>query len=458
MSQPVPSAFARLPRALRWLTIAALALALLWGLAWRVVPPLVKWQAEQRLSALLSREVTIGRVDFAPWSLALTVEQLRIGAAAGAENQAALFSVERVHVNADLRSLLRLAPVIEALDVEGPKLHLTRLADGRYDIDDLLVRLARNQPPPADDKPARFALYNLRLAGGSVEFDDRPVQRVHRVQGLQLSLPFLSNLPADVAVTVEPRLAFTLDGAAFDSDAQARPFAQDRASQLELRIAGLDLAPWLPYLPAGLPLRPSRGVFASQLQVQFTQAPGAAPRVALTGQATLRDVALVTAAGEPLAAWKQLQVGLADVQPLLRRVSLGAVTLDGAQLELRRAADGHLNLLPTSSATTASPPKAAAASAAATTPARSDDGWRISAEQITVASARIDWRDAATQPAAALRVDGLDLSVQKLRWPVEAPAPLKLSGRLAALPASEAAASSDGARFTLQGQASDRTA
>ena len=151
-------------------------------------------------------------------------------------------------------------------------------------------------------------------------------------------------------------------------------------------------------------------------------------------------------------------MGLADVQPLLRRVSLGAVTLDGAQLELRRAADGHLNLLPTSSATTASPPKAAAASAAATTPARSDDGWRISAEQITVASARIDWRDAATQPAAALRVDGLDLSVQKLRWPFEAPAPLKLSGRLAALPASEAAASSDGARFTLQGQASDRTA
>ena len=431
------------PRWLRWLAASAAAVLLMWALAWLAVPPIVKSQAEQRLSALLGREVTIGGVAFSPWSLELMVTQFRISAAAGAASREPQFSVARIRVNADLRSLLRLAPVIEALDIEGPKLRLTRLADGRYDIDDLLARFKRDTPPPAEEQPARFALYNLRLADGRVDFDDRPVQGQHSVQGLQLSLPFLSNLPADVAVTVEPRLAFTLDGAAFDSGAHAKPFAHDSASQLELRVAALQLAPWLPYLPAGLPLRPSRGVFASQLQVQFALPAGGAPRVSLKGQASLSDLALVTAAGEPLGAWKQLQIGLADVQPLARRIALGSVTLDGLALDLRRAADGSLNLLPANPAQAKAGAPVAAASQAA---------WSLSVEQVAVSQSRIDWRDAGTQPAAALRADALEISAQKLRWPFEAPMPLKLSGRLGTPDTAEAAP------FTVQGEASDRSA
>ena len=444
MNNAVSRAAAGWPRWLRWLAISVGAVLLLWALAWLAVPPIVKSQAEQRLSALLGREVTIGNVAFSPWSLELTVGQLRIGAAAGAASREPQFSVERLHVNADLRSLLRLAPVIEALDIEGPTLRLTRLADGHYDIDDLLARFKRETPPTTDEQPARFALYNLRLVDGRIDFDDRPVQRQHSVRGLQLSLPFLSNLPSDVAVTVEPRLAFKLDGAAFDSGAQAKPFAQDRASQLDLRIAELQLAPWLPYLPAGLPLRPSRGVFASQLQMQFALPADGTPRVSLKGQASLSDLALVTASGQPLAAWKQLRVGLSDVQPLARRIALSSITLDGAQLDLRRTADGRLNLLPASPAQArASAPVAAASSAS--------QAWSVSVEQVAVSRSRIDLQDAGTQPAASLRADALELSVQKLRWPFDAPVPLKLSGRLGAPDAAEPAP------FTVQGEASDRS-
>jgi len=152
MSDTPPASARRLTRTLRWTAIAAAALLVLWALAWLAVPPIVKSQAEQRLSALLGREVNIGRVGFSPWPLGLTIEQLRIGAAAGATGAAdrePQFSVERVHVNADLRSLLHLAPVIEAIDIEGPKLRLTHLADGRYDIDDVLARFKRDAPAAA---------------------------------------------------------------------------------------------------------------------------------------------------------------------------------------------------------------------------------------------------------------------------------------------------------------------
>jgi hypothetical protein len=350
-----------------------------------------------------------------------------------------------------MRSLLRLAPVIEALEIDQPVVRVARVADGRYDFDDIALRFAK---APGDtknnDEPARFALYNLRLQGGAVEFDDRPVKRLHRLQDLQIALPFLSNLPDDVAVDVLPRLAFKLNGAAFDSGAQSKPFAQDRASQIDLNIADLDLAPWLPYVPAALPLKPSRGKLATQLQLQFSLATDGAPRVSLRGKASLAEAAFV-AAGEtntPAVAWQRLDVDLADVQPLARKISLGDVTLAGAHIDARRSADGRINLVP------AAPPSPASAASA---PANAAP-WQVSVAKVALTQARIDWRDASTRPAAALRAEPVDLQVSSLRWPFEAPAPLKLTARLNALDAQGAAATGELATLTLEGQATDRAA
>ncbi len=447
MSEVVPAR--RLPRILRgalWLVGAVL---LLWALAWLAVPPIVKSQAEQRASALLGREVRIGRIGFSPWSLQLTIERLSIASAAGAAAPPQ-FEVGRIIANADMRSLLRLAPVIEALEIDAPIVRAARTADGRYDFDDIVQRFAK--APAAqntNDDPARFALYNLRLQGGAVEFDDQPVKRQHRLQDLQVALPFLSNLPDHVAVDVLPRVAFKLNGAAFDSGAQSKPFAQDRASQIELDIAGLDLTPWLPYLPAALPLKPSRGTLATQLQLQFALAADGAPRVSLRGKASLADVALASASdgATPAVAWQRLDVGLDDVQPLARKIALGAVTLAGVQIDARRNAEGRINLVPTAAPT----PSAAASAPGNAAP------WQVSVAQFALTQARIDWRDASTRPAAALRAEAVDLQIGSVRWPFETPAPLKLSARLAALDA-QGAAAGEPATLTLDGQASDRTA
>ncbi|MFG5409188.1 DUF748 domain-containing protein [Piscinibacter sakaiensis] len=140
--------------------------------------------------------------------------------------------------------------MLEAVTVDGPVLRLTRLADGRYDIDDLIARFAApSAPPAAGAEPLRFALHNLRVSGG----------RVRVLDAITLGLPALSNLPAAVALQVEPRLAFRLGDTTFDTGAQATPFAATRRATLQLRMAPLDLKPFLPYLPADLPLRPSAG-------------------------------------------------------------------------------------------------------------------------------------------------------------------------------------------------------
>jgi uncharacterized protein involved in outer membrane biogenesis len=447
-------------RAMRWALWIVGSLLTLWLLAWLAVPPLVKSQAEQRLSALLGREVRIGSINFSPWSLTLEIERFVIASAAGA-SAPPQFEIAKLTANADLRSVLRLAPVIEALDIDAPVLRAARVAEGRYDFDDIVERLARMPaaPPNGNDEPQRFALYNLRLHGGRIEIDDRPVQRRHRLQELRLSLPFLSNLPDDIAVEVQPRLAFKLDGAAFDSGAQTTPFAQDRASQIDVTISGLDLAPWLPYVPASVPLRPTRGMLTTRLQLQFAAVPGATPRMSLRGQIGVADAALAAGASEaPVLAWRQLDVALVDVQPLARQVALGDVTLAGAQVDARRDAQGRINLVPAAGVEPVpSPQRPASAASGSATPTTPTAPWQVSIAKVALTQARVDWHDAATRPAAAMRIEPLDAQVTQLRWPMDVPAPFTLNAALGALDTKDSA-SGETARLTLQGQGSDRMA
>ena len=143
----------------RWIrgTLWALsALLLVWALAWLAVPPLAKWQLEQQLGEKLGRSVTVGRVGFEPWALRLAIDDLAIAGAPASPDAAPQLSIARLQIDLDARSLLRLAPVVESLQLDAPRLRLARTGEGHYDIDDIVARLG----PAASDAPgppARFA-------------------------------------------------------------------------------------------------------------------------------------------------------------------------------------------------------------------------------------------------------------------------------------------------------------
>ena len=392
---------------LRGTAIALAALLLLWGLLWLAVPPLLKSQAQQRLSALLGRTVTIGAVQFAPWSLQLTLHELTVAGPAGAATP--LLQVQRIHADADWRSLIRLAPVIERFEVDAPQVSLARTASGRYDVDDIIERL---KPPPAADsgskQPARFALYNLQVRDGALSFDDQPAARRHELKGLLLTLPFLSTLPSQVEVAVEPRLAFTFDGTRFDSGAQSTPFARDRETSMTLSMGEFDLTIAKPYLPPDLIVGLQRGRAQADVSLHFELRDDNSASVSLRGVLKLSDIALADRAGAPLAAWRSLQVALTDVQPLESQMTLGNVRVEGLDVALTRDAQGRINVVemarPPGAAAAASAPLAdgAAASAPGGVAQRraAAKAWQVNVKQLELADARVRWHDAMTQPAA----------------------------------------------------------
>ena len=435
-------------RRLAWAIAALLAL---WALAWLAVPPIVRAQLEQQLGAKLGRTVSVGDVAFSPWALRLTVSDLAVAAAPGAAASAPQLAIGRLQIDVDAQSLLRLAPVVEGLQIDAPRVRVARIGEGRYDIDDVLERLASGSSAQGSAEPPRFALRNFALRDGAIEFDDQPAGRVHRVQELMLTLPFASSLPSQAGMHVEPRLAFTLSGARFDSAAQALPFAASRDGRLELKVAALDLAPYLGYLPESLPVKLLRGRVDADLALAFAAPQGGTTSAALRGSLALADFVLAERSGAPLLEAARLSVALHDVQPLARQVALGAVRIEGLQGHVSRDGQGRLNLqrLAGGPAAASAAPAASAPAAPAAAPA-----WQASIQELQIAGARLLWNDAAVQPASAWVLDGIEASAQQLRWPAADAMPFALQATLR--PQADAAATLG--VLSVQGQANGAAA
>ena len=396
--------------------MALAALVGLWLLTWLAAPLLAKGPLERLASDKLGRTVTVGAIDFQPWSLELA---LRDVAVAGAGGSPAQLTVGRIYVDGELQSLLRLAPVVDAVAVETPVLRITHRGDGHYDVDDIIARLtAPPETPKPDTAPARMALYNLTLTGGRIDFIDESVNKTHEVRGLDFKLPFISTLPSQREVKVEPHLSFALDGSRFDSSAEGTPFAKAGKGDAQIRLDGLNLAPYLAYLPAELPIRVTGAVADVDVKLAFEQHPRMA--VKLTGTVQARDVAITDRQGNALLSYERLKIDMADVRPLDRVVRLAQVELTRPVLTAARDAQGQLNLAqlaqPTASAPAPAAPAKRTASSVKGQPA-SATPWLIEVSHTVVHSGTVRFSDQTTQPAADLLATDVTLDATGLVLP-----------------------------------------
>ncbi|CAN7634660.1 DUF748 domain-containing protein [Acidovorax sp. LjRoot117] len=446
----------------RWFRPAACTLAGLigvWAVAWLAVPPLLKGPLERAATAQLGRAVTVGAIDFKPWTLELALRDIAVAGAAGAPPQ---LTIGRVYVDGELQSLLRFAPVVDAFTVENPVLRVTHLSDGRYDVDDIIAKVTAPTSEP-DSGPARLALYNLALTGGSIDFNDQSVGKTHEVRDLALKVPFISTLSTQHEVKVEPHLSFALNGSRFDSSAAGTPFAQTGRGDASIRLDGLRLPPYLGYLPASLPVKVQDATLDVDVKVAFEQAPRMS--VKLTGTVQARDVRLTDRQGGDLLSYERLKVDMADVRPLEQVVHLSQVELTAPVVTAARDASGRINwaqLAPSPAATSAqtastttgptsaAEPSASTASASETTasaaasapspsasqaasapragaskavskPAAARPAWAVRVDRAAVRGGTVRWSDQGTRPAATLQATDFTLDMADLSLPLVKP-------------------------------------
>jgi uncharacterized protein involved in outer membrane biogenesis len=374
----------------RWLLRVGIVLVVFGLLGFFAAPPWLKSQLQQRLGARLGRPVTIGEVHLNPYTLRLELDRLHVGES---DRQSAFVDVDRLVVNVSWSSLFRRARVLDELTLQHPQLHLVRLGPQRFNFSDLLASLTG----PADSKaaPARFALANISVHDGDIHFDDKVLGTSHRIDRIELGIPFLANLPATTDLFVKPLLAARFDGSPLRIEGQTKPFASSRESMIEFQLDHLDLPRYLGYVPAALPVAIPRGQLSGKLELHFT-ATDKDTQLRLGGQLSLDDFSLTTPAGAALLELGHGSAALTDVQPLISRYHLGRVLLDQATLHYRLGADGHSNFDTLTAADAGAPP---------TGPAASPNSVLIHA--LDLQRSRLDYTDASGAVAGAVTLKNL---------------------------------------------------
>lgn len=406
----------------KWFIYARVILlwwALLCGLLWLAAPILLQLALQKYGSEWLGRRIEVGQIEVRPGSLEIALHDLQV---ANSDGTAGQFFLRRVYLNAELQSLLHFAPVIQAIQIDQPVLHVTHWGDGRYDLDDVVSKWIK---PSDDTAPARFALYNLEVTGGAVIVQDHlssGAVQTHRLSDLHLTLPFISNFQAYQSVHVEPKIAFQFNNVPFDSEIRSTVFDAAPSGSVALRIKGLDLSTYSPYWPASLPVRLQQGVLDLDTRIDFTQS-GDTPRVQLSGQIGLSGLQLADSKGATTLQLGTMQLAMTDVRPLERSAQLSRLFLDAPVAYLDRVS--LLKLLHSQRN-------------AATEQSGSSTAWRVELAQLQMQDGALHWLDTTVQPRAQLALHDVKLNAQNIVWPANRA--LQAQGSLSVVEESQRAA------------------
>jgi len=379
----------RLRRALAWAVGVLAAVAIV---GFFVLPLALRPVLEDKLSAALDRKVTIAKLETNPFALSATLRDVSV---ADRGQAPPLLTLGELYVNAELASLFRWAPVVSALKVTRPALHLVRNADKSYNVSDLVDRALAGPPGPAP----RFSVSNIELIDGRIDFDDRPEHRQHQVTQLGLGIPFISSLPSQTEIRVQPSFAAQVNGRPVAITGETRPFKDTHETVLHFDLGNLPLPTYIDYLPVALPVKVQSGVIGGNVDMSFIGRGNDPPQLTLEGALKLADLAASERSGAKLLRVPSLDVRIDRFDVFGSSADVRSIVADGAELELRRDARGELNL---------------AALFPDTPPKKGETPFRFRAGSIKVEHATLRLSDASVTPNFASTLSDVSLAIDKL--------------------------------------------
>lgn len=402
-------------RPARWALWGAGVFALVGVVGFLVAPPLVRSVAQSTLSDLLHRPVSIEGVSINPYALSAEVRGFRMQER---DSEATAASFTSLYVNVELESLFRGGVVVEELKLVEPVVSVIRLEGRRFNWSDVIDEILSK---PDDGSSSHFAVHNIRVEKGRIDFDDRPEDSKHALTELELGLPFVSNMPSHVSTFVEPLLAMKVDDAPFEVHGKALPFSPNRESLVNLRIDRFDLTRYVDYIPVEKTFRLPGARFSSDLELRFAQPPNAAPDLSVKGTLGLDDVEIQHADGRPAIKLAAVRVGIDKLAPLAGELALGTVSIDKPDLSVSRGRDGQLSLL---ALIPKRPPLPSDKQAAPAAPSSSTKPFALSLAEFKLTGGRVHITDELPASPYQKTLQDLHVSLRQLRLPGSEPAAL----------------------------------
>src|SRR5262245_25154406 len=372
-----------------------------------------------KVAAALNRPVRVGGIGVNPYTLKVNLDQLQIGERGTPQP---FIDIDHLRIRLSWTSLFRLALVVNELRVERPVIHLARTAERRFNVSDLLDRPVRAD---RSHMPFRFAVSNLQLNDGTVQFDDKVLGGRHTIEQVQIDVPFISNLPADVEIAVQPILQMVIDGSPLYISGKVTPFSMPPASVVDLTLQQLDLSRYRTYLPQETPITVAKGMLSCSVEVHMVNA-DPQPSIRLRGTMALDERDLRDRADAPLLQLKHAVTILTDVAPLEHVVHLDRTSVGGLTVHAVRHSNGTTNI--TSLIDRLAP--SSGAQAQTTTAAKLATPTDLSLQAFELSDGTLHLTDHSGAKPVALALQGIHVELHNLHTTGQTPAPFVIGAHL----------------------------
>ncbi|MFJ9532895.1 DUF748 domain-containing protein [Herbaspirillum sp. NPDC101396] len=421
-------------RTLRWSAYTIVFLLLLALVSWLALPSLVKKVAIEQTQEKIGRKLDIGELSFNPFLLALRVHDVTLYEP---DQKTAAFSAKELVVNASSTSALRLAAILDEIQLVEPKVHIVRLSDegiGRYNFSDIIDRVLAM---PKSEGQTLFSLANVQLQNGAILFDDKVSGKTIDVRALNIGVPFVSNLPRNIDTFVQPVLSMTVNGTPFSLKGRSKLFASSLDTTLAIDIDKLDVASYLPFSPVALPVKLESAKLSTRLDLTFSRDKDK-PQIGLDGDFTLADISVQEKNAAPLIKIGSVSAKIDKLDLLKLSGVIDQIAIDKPQIWADMNARGEINWTRIGKNDSRAKPAASAkkpattASAPATAPkteAKDATAPAITIRKLLVRDGSVQWTDDANaSPRQTVHLDKITVDAEEVSTLADAkPAKLALS-------------------------------
>ena len=304
-------------------------------LGFLILPGIAQRIANQQLANYATVPASLQRIEFNPFSLELTLFNLRIGAQDDRQ-----LAFERLYLDLQWNSLWQRTLHLAAVQLVAPHAEVRFAEDGTLNLGQLFD--VPETPPSADDERELFPLRidQLQLARGHLAFRDRrpsePIELVYDSLDLELhNLATRTDGSADARLTATGASGGRID---WQGDLNVQPLA----SRGQLQVSKLPLKDFWPYVRDAAPLVLREGSIDLSTRYHLDLSDG----LALTldsAQAAVAPLALDSPDGRKLVRLERLELSETTLDLARRQVSIGKLRSRHLETWAARAADGELD-------------------------------------------------------------------------------------------------------------------
>ncbi|HAV06362.1 MAG TPA: hypothetical protein DCX47_15340, partial [Pseudomonas sp.] len=304
-------------------------------LGFLILPGIAQRIANQQLANYATVPASLQRIEFNPFSLELTLFDLRIGAQDDRQ-----LAFERLYLDLQWNSLWQRTLHLAAVQLVAPHAEVRFAEDGTLNLGQLFD--VPETQPSADDERELFPLRidQLQLVRGHLAFRDRrpsePIELVYDSLDLELhNLATRTDGSADARLTATGASGGRID---WQGDLNLQPLA----SRGQLQVSKLPLKDFWPYVRDAAPLVLREGSIDLSTRYHLDLSDG----LALTldsAQAAVAPLALDSPDGRKLVRLERLELSETTLDLARRQVSIGKLRSRHLETWAAREADGELN-------------------------------------------------------------------------------------------------------------------